>query len=508
MKSSISSRRSAHWQPEHVFTLLLAVFGLAFAFGMPPCQVADEISHFHRAYHISEGHLVPEMVGEWGGGLLPASILRVAQTFGRLAFHPENQARWEDFRSLSTLPLNRDERSAVPFHTAYYTFVPYLPQALGMALTRWLGLGPLGIFYAGRLANLFLALLLVYGAIRITPVFKLVFGSVALLPISVHQFASLSYDGCTIGVSFLLAAVFLRLAVDGKARAGGGVSAVLHALTGWLTLCKFPYVLLILLYLAVPVSRFGGWRRYLLTAAGLVLIASTMTAASMHMKKYAPGRMSSVEGPSIDLQMRFIRRHPARFAEICSVTVAEHGKLWIDHLACLGWLDTRVNPLAVHLFFLFMVVVVLGDRTEGFHAGARLKMCALASVLLSALWILAALYICGNAVRAPLILGVQGRYFVPLLPLLLLCFSNRTVRVEVHPRLLLALTAGACTSVLLVAVVSFVRRYYFAPPVQLRVMPIALAAALLLFAGTAIFARQRYRPKRTGGASGPVHWRT
>src|SRR5262245_30627395 len=80
------------WGPEHVFAGLVLLFGLVFAFGLPPCQAPDEVSHFYRAYQVSEGRLFPVMVGEWGGGDLPANIVQVASTFAHLAFHGENQA--------------------------------------------------------------------------------------------------------------------------------------------------------------------------------------------------------------------------------------------------------------------------------------------------------------------------------------------------------------------------------------------------------------------------------
>src|SRR5262249_55236327 len=161
---------------EYVFSGLLAVFGIIFAFGMPPCQTPDEPSHFFRAYRISEGRWKVRLRGDWAGGTVPTSVARVEEKFRELPFRPDLQANINNFTTLLSLPLEPKQRSFVHLPgSAYYSIVPYLPQGCGMALARWTGSGPLGIFYAGRLANLAVAVVLVFWAIRLTPIFPLVF---------------------------------------------------------------------------------------------------------------------------------------------------------------------------------------------------------------------------------------------------------------------------------------------------------------------------------------------
>jgi uncharacterized membrane protein len=483
------------WGPEHVFAGLVALFGLAFAFGLPPCQAPDEVSHFFRAYQVSEGRLFPAMVGEWGGGELPAGVVEVASTFAHLAFHGDLQATRDNFARVWEAPLDPGERTAVPFPGgAFYTFVPYVPQALGIALGRAAGLNGLGVFYAGRLANMALAVLLVYLAVRVIPIFKVVLGTVALIPMSIHQLASLSPDSSTIAVAFLLTAVLFRLALGAReAVAGRGVVAVLFALAGWLTLCKFPYAALGLLYLAVPSARLGGRRRYLLTGVALFLVVGALAAAGTQMKRFAPDRLTTdaAAGVSMERQLRFIRSQPLRYAHVVAATVAEHGQVWLDQMGTLGWLDTPVNPLAMHAFFTILVLTALGDRTAGINLGFRLKGAALLAAVAGAGIILTSCYVCGCRYKAPLIVGPQGRYFIPLLPSLLLLLYNQTVQVKAAPRVLLALAAGGGSAVLLVAVVNFVRRYYFPTRLHTLFAPAALAAGLLLFVSIVALARRR-----------------
>lgn len=490
-------RTGAHWffSAEYLFPSLLALFGAVFALGMPPFQTPDEDSHFFRAYEISRGRFVPQMIDGWGGGLVPSSLIRVHQTFLHLAFRPDEQTGWKEFAPHFDAPLAPEECEPRTFPgSAYYSFVPYLPQALGVAVARGLGGGPLGIFNAGRLANLAFGVLLLHLALRITPVFKLVFGAVALIPITVQQMGSSSPDASTIGVAFLFTAFLFRLIFVERAGAGGRATiAALLFLAGWLTLCKFPYATLALLYLAVPARRFGCLRRYLLVGAGLAAVTLGLTVFMAGLKKYTPDR---IIGPgnqaSISGQVAEIRARPLRFAHVCAATVAEHGSVWFEQLGYLGWLDTKVNPLAMHLLLVLLVLLGLADHAESLYPSGKLKAAAVSAAGLCTLVILVCCYVAGCTVGAKLIIGPQGRYWVPVLPLLLLTLSNQSFRVRCHPQMLLYLSAAASSAVLVVAVTGFVRRYYLAHRLNSFGLLTSLASAALLILLVCLVSGRRF----------------
>jgi uncharacterized membrane protein len=486
---------------EYLFPALLALFGVVFALGMPPFQTPDEDSHFFRAYQVSRGRLLPRMIDGWGGGLVPSSLMRVHQTFLHLAFRPEEQTSWKEFAPYLDAPLAPEAREPRAFPgSAYYSFVPYLPQALGVAVARGLGGGPLAVFYACRLVNLAFCVLLLHLALRVTPVFKLVFGAVALIPVTVQQLSSSSPDASTIGVAFLFTAFLFRLVFVERASAGGrGAIAALLLLAGWLTLCKFPYATLSLLYLAVPPRRFGCWRRYLLVGAGLAAVTLSLTVFMAGLKKYTPDR---IIGPgnqaSISGQMAEIRAHPLRFAHVCAATIAEHGSIWFEQLGYLGWLDTKVNPLAMHLLLVSLVLLGLADHADPFCPSWGLKAMAMVAAGLCTLVILFCCYVAGCTIGATLIIGPQGRYWVPVLPLLLLPLYNRSVRVRSHQQMLLYLSAAVSSAVLVVAAAGFVRRYYLAPELNSFGLLASLGAAALLIILVSLVGGHRYSAAASG----------
>ena len=196
-----------------------------------------------------------------------------------------------------------------------------------------------------------------------------------------------------------------------------------------------------------------------------------------------PGASASIEG-----QIDFITQHPLDYLRVLAGSVTVLGKSWLDQLGVLGWLDTPLNPLAMHLFFIFLVIVALGDRNE-WQPSLRLRLTALATAAVCTVIMLTSLYVCGNPVGHKVIVGVQGRYFLPLLPLLLLTLSNRWIEVR-GPELLRTWTATAGAAILVVALAGVVRRDYFPPDTQLWMSPVALAAAFLLIAGVTWWIRR------------------
>jgi uncharacterized membrane protein len=222
-------------------------------------------------------------------------------------------------------------------------------------------------------------------------------------------------------------------------------------------------------------------------------MAGVLALTAMQMKRFAPDRLTTdaTAGVSMERQLHFLREQPLRYAQICAATVAEHGQVWLDQMGTLGWLDTPVNPLAMHAYFLVLLLAALGDRTAGVTVRLRLRGAALLAVSACFGVILTSCYVCGCRYKAPLIVGPQGRYFIPLLPLLLLLLYNQSFQVQAPPRLLRAVTAGGGAAVLLVAVINFVRRYYLAPRLHLLLAPAALGLGLALFVAVVALARRR-----------------
>lgn len=462
---------------EYYFGLLLALFGLAFLFCLPPALVPDENVHFFHAYDVAQGHLLPAHDPEgWAATSVPVEYQEVYQRASRFWTNKDERWTWRDFRELLKLRFSGEENLESMAQVSIYTFLPYVPQAVGIRVGRWLKLSPLPLFYSGRLGSLVFGVICVILAIRLTPIGKLLFGAIALFPLTVQQIASVSADGPTIGLSLLLTAALLRLALSPL---GGRQRVLLIGLALPLifatALTKFPYTLLVLLYFGMAPEQIGSRRRYWLTGALVLAVAAVGLATSAALTRpyiLDPHHLCGVP-ISKSSQIHYIATHPGQYLWIVLSNIADYGCFWVVSLFALGPLDTPLNPLAGLFYLVFLALLALADPRRG-ALPWRLWFVGSTIVLLSSATILTALYVWWNPLASKQIEGPQGRYFIPLLPLFFLLLRNGGIRVTVDERFLARMTLAITATLLTYAVAILANRYYF------RETPVLLAPATLL----------------------------
>ena len=139
--------------PAHL-VVLAAVFGLTLVALTAPFQAPDEPQHFLRAYQISEGGIFPRYRRDRGGGELPVSLTEVSHRFARIRFTYKAKTSLEEIREALRVPLRPRDCQFIPFVTAIYSPVAYIPQATAFWIGRKFELPPLALMYMGRIANL------------------------------------------------------------------------------------------------------------------------------------------------------------------------------------------------------------------------------------------------------------------------------------------------------------------------------------------------------------------
>ncbi len=416
---------------ERVFLALAIPFGLLLLALTPPFQVPDEPAHFLRAYAISEGQLfaepLPPEAGGGSGNILPVSLrLSATRLTGNIPFHPEVRADPSTIIEELARPLEPDNRAPTAFTGASVYFpIVYAPQALGMWLARALGGSPLWILYGGRLLNLVVALALTAWAIRVAPVHRWSMALVALTPLVVFTRSSVSADGLTTALAFLLVALVLREALVKEGAITWGPLALIALLGALLGLCKLTYFLMSAAVLLIPASRFGsrGRAAYLLRSA--VVIAASAAPAFLW-GRHVSGlyRPDTQPAPNPPEQLAWVLAHPARSLRIWLEAPFDKAQWYLETgLGRLGWQDTPLPlPVITTLALLLVAVAVLDSGSDAARArplSALQRLLAALVAVTVTYAVVATLYIAWNPVGAATVEGVQGRYFLPLLPLFL-----------------------------------------------------------------------------------------
>ena len=421
------------WEPlarlseTRIFVWLGGISLFLLVFLTPPFQVPDEPQHFYRSYQLSQLEVWQPLKDGVAGTDLPASLPELVQHFmGTTVLHTKRVVPIQPFTdTLKELqrPLDADRTVVVDMSGVQsYAPLPYIPQALGIAVGRALGVGPLGLMYLGRLSNAVFAALITAVAISLFPVGRTFALLVALLPMTQFLMASLSPDAMTIASSLLFTALLARFYVDGK----WPIRRQLVAFVSGLMMCVVKVVYLPLLFAGLGAmlgaGRFSnlGLRRAMWLQLGAAALTTALIGLwfwSIPVHTGAPGPPVR-EGVDSAGQIAYLAQDAFRALRIVVRSVIVHaGFLGQSTVGFLGWLNV---PLATWTYALLAMAFPLSACAE--PRAPRLGILAVGWLALVAFAVVPpvelALYVGWTPVGAYAAEGVQGRYFIPALPML------------------------------------------------------------------------------------------
>lgn len=444
---------------ETVFVPVALVFGLLYMMVLPPLSAPDEIRHYISAYQLSSQILGRPATTEDGYVLVRLEDWFAEDSCGDFesflteeGYHATDEDGADGAKVLGqtlteeTYRLIHEKGStmeepgkvnsaaeelAVSVHLPVVTTpLAYLAPSLGISLARLLGLNNLWLLYLGRLCNLLLFVGGIYGAMRRLPFGKEVLFGVAVLPMSLHLAASFSYDVMILAGISLFTAECLYLAYKAERVKPGDVLflAVVMAVAGP---CKMVYAVFMGLCLLIPVRKFGGWGKWFLSAccvlgawALAMGIVNGQTVASYVSETENFVDWAGEEGYSLTLLLH----QPLRTIRMFYNTVLWQAEVY--HLTMigsyLGNLDLVLDVPYLLVMLLTACLVGLALRKPGetlvLTGGKRLWIWFLCLACAGAT--LFSMLLALTPLSSQVISGVQGRYFLPFLPVFLMSVKN------------------------------------------------------------------------------------
>ncbi|WP_251158330.1 DUF2142 domain-containing protein [Caniella muris] len=439
---------------DRAYLAALITLGLGFCIVFGPGTVPDESYHFYCTYKYSDALLGQTATDD------TISVRTADRNFftalpGETVMDRESyEDQLEDFEIVAAEQGTVDV--AVP---SPYPWTSNLPQVkwapvLGVLVARLLNLGPLPLFYLGRLCNLAYYILLCWAAVRLTPVAKGAFRVVSLLPMSLHLAASYSYDTGGLGLMLLLTALLLKAVFDDGPLGRPMMAAI--PVAAFLTIpCKVIYLPVMALVFFIPASRFESRRTALLYKAGC-LGAAVVALAALRLGSIVSATQALDGGGEKALAVRGdqtgryysigeLVADPAMTVQLYVDTLQAQGNFYLYSMwgGSLGWFQPQLVAPQVFGYCFYGILFASALRSPDDETVARplLRAVCLAVFVIVVLASLLALATSFTFDTESVILGVQGRYFIPVLPLLLLAVRGRSV----------AFTRPAATGVLCVA---------------------------------------------------------
>ncbi|MCE7699829.1 MAG: DUF2142 domain-containing protein [Methanobacterium paludis] len=423
----------------------------------PPFQVADESTHYYKVLGLTDGQLLPEKQGDATGFYVPKSAVETFGAFQNL--NPENKITMGYTLSLMDLPLQTNYKTFKDLSDvaiASYPPFPYLASASTIFLGKIFNFSPLVLLYFGSFVNLILYVLIVYMAIKITPVHKWVFLLLALMPMTLFQAASISADSFTIAISFLIIAYFFKFAFDdNKKDFNIRDFCILGVLFIILALSKQVYCLLILLFFMLPSSKFGGWKKKFLK---FVYICFPVVIIIIFWKFLISGLYNP---PEAKFQLLFVLSNPTAFPNVLLNSIlSSFNNYLVMFVGDLGWLDTPLPQWLVYSYSIILILTSLLDKND-IKINLKQKIIPLITFALIFVSIFFLEYVTWTPVANSMVVGVQGRYFIPFAPLLLLLFYNNRIKISGNERSILNWIIILTVFItLLITTFIIIKRYY------------------------------------------------
>lgn len=416
---------------EKSFLILFPIVCITYMFLFPPQTAPDEQIHFDSAYQYSN-------IMMFNGDQ------RLEKRTCDLVIDDNVLVTKNHYKEvLNKFSLKCDNNTMVPVEDRLGTSAPfaYIPSAIGITIARLLGLGTIPLYWMGRLFNILFCYVLFYFALKLIPFGKSVLFSVFMLPMVSHLVASYSYDGFIIALSFLLAALILKMAYkDEKIKKKDvGLAIILSAV---LAPCKIVYASISCLSLLISKRKMGKYRwlpQILIigTAVLSVLIFQTASVQNVSTESLVvpwSGTPAYTLSWSLD--------NPLNAIMIFVNTLLTFGWKFITQAIgiSLGWLRIEI-PWFVVVGFIIILALAMMDKTDDeYKISLPVRLWSLILFLGSSFLIMYSMYSSHTPIGYITIMGVQGRYFIPLIPLFYLIIKNKVITINNIDSYLVALT--------------------------------------------------------------------
>ncbi|MGN0437443.1 MAG: DUF2142 domain-containing protein [Lachnospiraceae bacterium] len=415
---------------QHVFVILAFIYGSFMLFLIPPNQVPDEFTHYFQIVQSSgfteiDNQIENYMIGVGSFELQGRPLEKVNKTLLREHMH------------------DQFDKSVVEYTSTSIHIVKHLPSAIMFFVGYFLNL-PIGCCLSmAEIGSLIFYLIMGYLTLKYMPIKKELMFAILLLPMTVQQCTSVNYDSVLIPVSLFFTAYVFYCKYE-KESVGFGDLFIFLSIAFVIMLIKPTNFPVFLQLLFIP---FDKWKLVIGNRIDLVSLIKkwkwfvlAVCIAGVCFVMYV-GRYNVY----IQLVEACILRPDLTFVRIYH-TLKELGGFYVKSLiADLGWLDTLMPGTFYVIVFVFLFVV---GQWNGGSSGENTVKLRFREKILGVFVAFATMYMIfiamftwtmylndidfgsslqdmiGAIKEVYISLGVQGRYFTPVVFLLFLPFDG------------------------------------------------------------------------------------
>lgn len=467
-------RRITSMKAATFFMLVAGSIGLGFVIVTPPFQGWDEREHFYRAYQVSEFNAKSEIVvapnaanvpgseAKGYGGEFPLSTVRGVESLHRNE-DKEGVYNYALINDLNKDPADFDQSQAVRFdNTAIYSPAGYVPQSFAIFIVNVFKGSFIEALYLARVFGLLFWIALVYLSIRCIPIGKNVFLVLALNPVAIFLAATLSPDAMAGGFIALTAALLLR-AANQKEKMSVGLIVTIGLLMLFAVLIKNVYLPVILLLFMLPRSVLEyKWKAAIMMLC--IIAAFVWNISILSVAQSIPAYFGVTDPVGAAGQAHAILDNPIKFIAVVVWNIFGTNSILVSQ-TYVGIFDRNPVPDWVVFVWILTLISALCYKEETISlmkANIKKRIIWIFSGVATAITglVIVSLYLGWSIIGDKDIVGVQGRYFIPISFLAIMPFIlSSTYFTGTHKRVLDILIYAILPFGLIATVGSLLVRY-------------------------------------------------
>lgn len=409
-----TNKKNKKLKIENIFLLISVILITLYTFLVPAFRAPDEFQHFLRTYGILHGIFLVPLSGNLS---VPHSLIPVLD--------PASNTLYEILKNFNVQLPNHDIKMNV-INMALYSPQSYIFQLWGMGITSLFTKNPFILLYSSRMITGLCCTLILYLCVKFIPFGKKTLIVCSLLPMNIAERASLSADGFTYVIviaifTFSLYVAFRKDNMDKK------LITLMYVLLFFLASCKVIYFIIGGIILLIPNKKFGSFSKGLVHK---ILGVSFVGLIAVGWLKIASKYLINTQGGSSSSEkVSYIINHSFWYVELMNKTLWMNLKNYTEQLLVgpLGALNIEINYgltiliAVVLLRTLYLEKYQVEYHREHFIAKNYIDLICFGNVVL----IFTSLFVqwtpvTGNIGDMVSINGIQGRYFLPILPLFLI----------------------------------------------------------------------------------------
>lgn len=310
--------------------------------------------------------------------------------------------------------------------------ISHIISAIPIALCKKMNINGFWTWMSGRCINLMVYVVAVYFAIKMIPFGKRIPFTIALLPMSMQQAMSYSYDSWIIAASIYVVSVSLGLIYSNLMKQNRVYFLICLAFAFSLIAMKshayfliglFPIFLWIEKNMDTTIFWKWFWRMCgLIGIIFLIYIGFDVLFGVPDIIRVPDNPIGWMNGEQ-GYTWQYLINNPVQTVLVALRTIKNQSIMYITTMISngLGWLNINLSVMVFVVYCFMLLFSVSGNDSIRMKKGMKYWMIVI--VLITTLGIFYAHMVNWTVVSCPIVLGVQGRYFIPLLIIICLFFN-------------------------------------------------------------------------------------